>query len=318
MKKTLPHNLFHVFFRYSLILSIFLSLTACEAPDLPRTSDLRFAVVSDAHLDAFQMPADSVEAQAAKDGRSFLPLDVRARFRRVLQTIQKQNPDFLIITGDLVNFLNAPSVAVLRDEIQRSGLKVFWAPGNHDRILLTNLKMQNNFRDSNQIFYDKWQNCEKDWAVLGGPLSASFSMKGIWFIFLDDSAGYFEEAEIAKASNLLEQNPGHRAFLFFHKPLQMPHETRAAEKQLGPYYGSFMIPGKIDIAPPSPIFPFLERYKNRIEGIFAGHIHAFSEDLWGQAFRQRTLQAAFLQGMYALVDCQEKGACRVVVRKAWK
>lgn len=288
-------------------------------PDPARSSDLRFAVISDIHVDAFLNPANPLELKLAQQKRQTIPRDVRARLRRLLQEIKKKNPEFVVVTGDLVNLLDEASIAAFDDEIQRSGLKVYRVPGNHDGALLENQVKETPPEDKSPMDCDPWDRCEKMWRKLGKlPLSASFEMKGKCFVFLDNSDGRFRESELAKASAFLDKYPDCRFFLFFHKPIKMSNETRIAKKTMGAYYGPPFVPGKIDIAPPSPFFPFLKKFENRVEGIFAGHIHAFSEARWHRKFYQRTLQAAFVQGMYALVDCEKDGVCHCAIYKAFK
>jgi 3',5'-cyclic AMP phosphodiesterase CpdA len=273
-------------------------------------------VITDLHVDAFKRAA-TPEGQKAFDlQRTGFPRDIRARIRQLLETLKKNNPDFVVITGDSVNFVEASNLAALEDEIKRSGLQVYWVPGNHDRRILGS-EGEAISAKGRVFFCSDWKDCAPYWSMAGGrPLSASFEKNGRCFVFLDDSDGKFKEPDLKAAGDFLDRHSDCRAFVFFHIPLFGPNERRQAIKTLGPWTGPPFISGKVDIMEPSPIFLFLKHYENRIAGIFAGHIHSLAEDDWNGKFRQITLESAFENGMYAFVDCDGKKPCRVNIRKA--
>jgi 3',5'-cyclic AMP phosphodiesterase CpdA len=289
--------------------SVFL-LPACGFSSNPPASELRFAVITDTHVDALSEAAVS---------RRPVHKDTPAKFRRLLDALKNEKVDFVVITGDMVNFLSRANVLVLKDEIARSGLKVFSVPGNHDRQILKSPQalpdeamLPNSDRDEIGPWKAIWKDAGRN------PKSAHFEQKGYCFIFLDDGGGRFKQSSLDHASAFLDKHPDCRVFVFFHKPLKMPQESLQAAERYGKAYGPPFESGKYDFFPPDPIFPFIEHYQDQIEAVFTGHIHRWAKDRWKNRFDQFVLESGTETGMYALVKCKGSKGCDVSIREAWE
>lgn len=307
MKKSLPK-----FFGWTVLLLSIFFFSACGFSSEDSSPGLRFAVITDVHVDALQ----PLSAGAKKPRKPVLK-DIRMRFRRLLEALKKEKVDFVVLTGDLVNFLSRANLLIAKDEIARSGLKVFRVPGNHDREILDPSREMTDKTGGSAVpeKTGEWKNIWKN--SVENPKSSNFIQKGHAFIFLDDSTGRFNEVSIGRASAFLDQDPDSRAFVFFHKPIKMPNESVRAAERYGKRYGPPFVSGKYDVFPPSPIFPFLERYQRRIEAVFAGHIHSQAKDSWKNQFNQFVLEPGTRTGAYALVDCKNSKGCDISISHAW-
>jgi len=312
MKKIVRGLLGSIVFASCLFLP--LAPTASSKP----ASELRFAVVTDLHINDFEYSRLKREASLKGSNPANIGEAIRYKIRQLLSVIQKNKPDFVVVTGDAVNSLNRMNVFALEEEFKRSGLKVYQVPGNHDRRIIPHPGKKVGLPGEKSSPSVQWRELWGIWSDTGGqPLSAHFEQEGFCFIFLNDSNGRFNEADIKKASDFLDRHPDRRVFIFFHKPLKMPNESQCAIERHGEAYGPPFIPGKFDIFPPSPIFPFIRRYQDRIEAIFAGHLHKQAEDDWGHKFHQIILGAGHETGMYSLVECKDGQKCHYAIRTAW-
>ncbi len=102
---------------------------------------LRIAQISDLHI-------------AATDAAHY-NLDVRAHLRAVVTAILAQQPDVLVVSGDLAAIAGEPEAYVWLDEIfQEFTCPVHIMMGNHDRLAAFNsaFKLDNNIQNQ-QLYY---------------------------------------------------------------------------------------------------------------------------------------------------------------------
>jgi|GEM_PF-2913378 len=141
-----------------------------------------FAQLSDIHIGYFSYPLGS-------------PQDMKnsvVNFTDTQQAVKRENPELLVITGDLVEYDNKDFFMAFKNLLKSIGIPIYTTPGNHDR--------RNELTGDNLTDYNTYIK------PMSNPSSSdnnySFDFKGYRFIGLDSGADY--SSSKFKASNANE------------------------------------------------------------------------------------------------------------------
>jgi len=260
---------------------------------------IRFIHISDSHLELPSPDADQSPLLPEADSDSKISDITNPGFALVTEKIKSLVNeglvlDFIIHTGDVCNSDDLPgatqTTARLASEMLcQCGVDYIWMNGNHDR-----LDHIVPFRCSSQdlVLND-----------ISGKATGSFSCmyRGTTLLFLDarprntlpssSGAGFQTSGESAQQANLPEWDGRHP-----HDPegYLNPEELGVAEKLIADAPGQVVVfthypPVKLDcpwvdrnmcIDNGSLLHKILEKYKNKISGVFFGHVHHSQQRLY--------------------------------------
>ncbi|MBM4402617.1 MAG: metallophosphoesterase, partial [Candidatus Cloacimonetes bacterium] len=189
----------------------------------------RFAIVADSHEDEVYFP-------------------------QILQRIKKENVDFLIHLGDLVNSGDLEKIRQGKDFLDNSGVPYYIIPGDHDY----NWQPEHSLANFKEVFGNE-QIYPPNRRVY-----SSFGHKGFFFILFDNSDNT-NEVDVTQLKWLKDELEEHATnyqpsttnkFVFCHKPL------------LNPYF-----PDKVD-PNGTAVLELLTDYK--VTQVFSGNVHTFA------------------------------------------
>ena len=100
-----------------------------------RFPNVRFIVLSDPHIydSTLGITGDSFEARLQRT--PLLLVESVEIFKEVIEEIRREEPDFVLVCGDLTNDgerVSHERLALLLEEIEEAGVSVYVVPGNHD------------------------------------------------------------------------------------------------------------------------------------------------------------------------------------------
>lgn len=202
--------------------------TSIIRPEVATTSTvlkptlLKFAVMSDIHSDLDHLKEALVDAK--KDGAAFV-----------------------IVTGDLTNVGESAELEAVKVALDKSGLKYYVVPGNHDVWLAKKV----NSPIFSDVFGATWQ---------------SFSAVGLKFILVnnaDETAG-LPTSEMTWIKSAVADCTVIKCLVFMHEPLNNPNSSH--------------IMGEQDKAVASQAASLRQLFiKDEILEIFSGHLHYAQE-----------------------------------------
>lgn len=216
-------------------------------------SDIKIFVTTDIHYLANSLAEDSEEFRKfamPKDGRQLLYID--AIMNAFTDDIKVEKPNFLVISGDLTNNGEKEShleLAKKLNTIEKTGVKVFVTPGNHD----TKNMWARGFKDGKQFpvesvgqqeFKEIYENFGYKEAILEDETSLSYLVApsdDIWFLMIDSNL-YFdgegmptnrgiitsETLEWIKVCNDLAKEKGAKIITIMHHNL-LKHSERMSD-----------------------------------------------------------------------------------------
>jgi predicted phosphodiesterase len=188
------------------------------------TQDLKFAVFSDFH-----------------SGYS-------VGFKGLIQII-KENPDFIISNGDLVNFGNKAEYIVAAGVTETSPIAFYMTIGNHEN----------------------WQNGAKFFKHFFGPPTKSFTYKNSLFVFADNHTGYIPDSQFIWLESILSNSSAKNKFVFIHMPAIDAHSGVFDNRT---YRHPQSRHNMYDKQQSDRLINLLNKYK--VDALFAGHDHIYS------------------------------------------
>jgi len=143
---------------------------------------------------------------------SYGMVDTAGALHRAIDTLlaAPQQPDTVIITGDLADFGSADEYRFLRDILQRLPMPVLLLPGNHDRR--TTLRQA--FADHGYLFANGDAEAPVHYAVDAGPLR----LVGFDCTVPGKPGGRAEPAGLAWLDATLAATPGRPTLVMLHHP----------------------------------------------------------------------------------------------------
>ncbi len=108
----------------------------------------------------------------------------------------KENPDFIILNGDIVNYGVKPEYVVTGGMTEMSTVPIYTTIGNHEL----------------------WQSGEKYYRDYFGPLNNSFTYKDCLFVMLDSSRGLISNQQFEWLGDILDSADARYKFVFSHIP----------------------------------------------------------------------------------------------------
>lgn len=112
------------------------ALPAAAAEDVPREDSLKIAVLSDTHYLSPSLIKDTADFQEHRSGDQKMFVESAAILSALLDTVEQDDPDVLLISGDLTKDgerENHQELAQIFEQFeQESGTQVYLVPGNHD------------------------------------------------------------------------------------------------------------------------------------------------------------------------------------------
>jgi 3',5'-cyclic-AMP phosphodiesterase len=179
---------------------------------------------------------------------SYGVVDAAAYLRRCIAQVlaQKQRPDIVVITGDLVDFGRADEYAHLADLLQPLTMPVYLLPGNHDD------------RDTLRVSFPGHEYLHQmgefiQYAVDAGPLR----LLALDSVISGQSGGELCARRLAWLDDRLCQAPGTPTVILMHHP---PFATGIGHMD------------KIGLANPHDLAQIVRRHP-QVERILCGHLH---------------------------------------------
>ena len=128
------------------------------APLPDRPSGIRLLQLTDLHI-------------LAEAGQTLLGVDTEQSFRDVLAlALQAENPDCVLLTGDLVQDTCASSYDRLRAWLETTNWRFYCLPGNHDDTgLMTARLVGGRIHHQSRVLLNNWQIICLDSSVEGSP-----------------------------------------------------------------------------------------------------------------------------------------------------
>jgi 3',5'-cyclic AMP phosphodiesterase CpdA len=228
-------------------------------------TNLKFMQITDAHI-SLSVPAETnMMIYAERMHRAYVgpqrhfSQDIRkATFdylEEVLQKAKQEHVDLLLLTGDIVNFPSAASVAYVCERLNRAGIPWLYIAGNHDwhyeglegtpdqlRATWTKRSLMPLYQGRNPLFY-------------------SAIIRGINFVGLDNSTGQLSPEQVEFLKKQMRRN----------KPIiVLSHIPYSFDGAGGPLdLGALITPTR--------------SHRGKIIAVFAGHTHRPSYAFGGDA-----------------------------------
>lgn len=244
---------------------------------------LRFMVVGDSHLtidDARGEPFTQYSGRMAKAYLSALhfrthkPIVSPQGFEFALAEARRLKVDFLALVGDIVSFPTEAGVEYVMKRLSESGLNWMYVAGNHDWHY-------EGLPGTEIALRDEWTRRRLAPLYQGAhPLMASRVVKGVRFVFIDDST--YEILPEQLAFWRAEAAKGEPVALCMHIPLYMPGYGPREAGCGHPEWGAKVDPyWHIERRPQWPerhtetTMAFREAVVStpNLLGVFTGHIH---------------------------------------------
>jgi 3',5'-cyclic AMP phosphodiesterase CpdA len=188
----------------------------------------------------------------------------------VLQKAKAEHVELLLLTGDIVNFPSAASVAYVCDRLKKAGIPWLYVAGNHDWHY-------EGLEGSLETLRKTWTERSLSPFYEGrNPLCYSAVIKGINFVAIDDSTGKLSEEQIAFLRTQFQKKEP--IIVLSHIPYDLSQQ--ADHHEMDAFVHTLLA------------------HRDKIIGIFAGHIH------------QTTFSFAGNMCQYVSLPCFQ-GACFV-------
>ena len=230
-----------------------------------------FAVISDIHL--FDKTHNDSDPDAYKKYQSCRMFwDTNERFLAAAQKVNACNPDFVIITGDILDHISQANTNLYPKVLSSLIAKVYPVAGNHDHSTLHVGKNKNGEFDPSWDLIDP----EKDKTAWAGifpqnKLFYSFMHGGFKFIIIDNGRYQLTERQLCWLEAELKASQDESALIFNHIPMKTAETTNTLHKIWGDNES-------LVIHDNDPQFDLLSNYQSKIKCIFSGHLHSFSDD----------------------------------------
>ncbi len=216
------------------ISSFFISGTFAQENTAFQENDVTFAHITDIHI------WDILDKFTKK------PTYPEYILKAAISYINKENVDFTLITGDIVDAPNEDLFAHVVNDFNLLDKPWYFAMGNHDCSWP--------FRYPKDPLIRVIKNANPDF-VPNGRYYAFQPKKGFTFIALDGGSGYIDEDQMNFMSKTIRNNPSDVIVIFLHTPI-MP-----------PFYCEWH-----DLAQKDELLEYFRQFKQPI-AIIAGHYH---------------------------------------------
>ncbi len=281
-----------------------------KRPDRPFT----FAVLSDTHITA-KPPRSALFAGALRYLEEWHFWNHAERLQSLAREVAACGPDFVFITGDLVQHPTQKEINIFKSFARALGSPVYPLMGNHDwdsfdlRAMPALLGMRS-MRQADGNFTKKWQGVFPD-----NEFHYSFERGPFKFMAVDNGRMTVDAAQVAWLDAELENAPAGRTFLFAHVPISSPRTREAVRK----YWGSIrntpvaplvrLSPGRggrmsgLLVSEDEPLANVIRRHRKKVAKMFAGHLHVCVEDDAAGVRQVVSPLAAGSAGSFALWRC---------------
>jgi predicted phosphodiesterase len=233
--------------------------------------DFTFAVLSDTHIfDKAPVDLDIDVYRQYQSSRMYW--DTNERFIAAAEKVNELHPDFVIITGDLIDYVSSQNVRLYNQMSRVLSAEIFPVIGNHDSSSMKIRRMHSGDIDV------KWDLIEPDarekfWRGIfpGDKFNYSFSRNGFKFIVVNNADDISTMEQLPWLESELRSGMDGKTFIFNHVPLKTPATMETIRRV---WVGNESL--VIDTSDPQ--FELLMAYRDKIACIFSGHLHTFSDD----------------------------------------
>ena len=231
---------------------------------------LRFWVIGDTH---FALRDARDEEHAEQCARMSRWAAAKEPFEAMLARAKEENPDLLVLVGDILSFPTLANVEYLKSSLDRCGLPWIYVAGNHDWHFEGD-------GGSDLEQRARWTECRLKPLYQGSdPLMASRVVKGVRFVMIDNSLYHVLPEQLSFFKT--EAAKGDPVCLCMHIPLWRPgwgvHTCGCPTwgAATDPYWRIERRERWSERQMPST-FAFREAVleTSNLVGVFAGHIHA--------------------------------------------
>lgn len=235
----------------------------------------KFALIADTHI-------HDPGSENLSPWKTMSKTNERARI--VMEQVRDAQPSFAIHLGDITNPVpHLPAFHAAATEaktiLQQRDVELFMVAGNHDvGDKCSAIAPQHPIDDYSMAQYEDFY----------GESYLSFDRDGIHFVIVNTSlmgSGMADEArQIAWLEDDLERHREQRIFLFSHYPVFMATPDEPAQYD------------NIEVVQREWMLALLARYK--VEAAFAGHVHNFFYNVYGQTELYSLLSTGFIRHDY--------------------
>lgn len=246
------------------------------------SSSFSFAIIADAHIRLDTATSAPLSAGVSSPDYPSNQL-ANGRNRHIIRQINQLTPDFVIHLGDLVHPIPAlpafePAMQTAYEMYQQLDADLHVLPGNHDVG-----DKPNAWTPAPAVSEESCAIFERLWE----PTWSSFDHEGCHFVLINapilNSDLPREAAQRAwlEADLAANQKAGRRVFLFLHYPLYL------ADPAEPPHYDNIAQPAR------EWLLDLLSAYQ--VEAVFAGHVHNFFYNRYGETDLYALPAAAFIR-----------------------
>lgn len=167
-----------------------------------------------------------------------------------LAEMLQDNPDFIILNGDIVDYGNKAEYILISALTELSPIPIYTNIGNHEN----------------------WQNGKKFYQNYFGPFNKSFVYKNALFVFLDNHTGRISNKQFEWLDGVLRNAQEKHKFVFAHMPAIDAHSKKFDSTK---YKYPEMAHNMYHKAESDRLISVLDN--NHVDVLFSGHNHIYNQ-----------------------------------------
>ncbi|MBN4073976.1 metallophosphoesterase [bacterium AH-315-E10] len=216
------------------------------------------------------------------------------QLERILKQIHDVQPDFVAVTGDLIDSPTKANIEAIQGLVEKSNVPFYFALGNHEWSNLAVRHNQSHWQEALKV----WTSQDLDWFTV--------LHKGVHLLFINNSNYQFSADQLEQTKRLFSK--GEACVVFCHIPvlMEVPQESQGQLK------GSAILVGSREneklirrIHPSTVAFCSLLKTHQSVMSVFAGHVHEAASDAFRDGVKQYICPPAYL-GKWQWVSVGDK------------